>query len=54
MIAKYVKVYFKGQFSISGLGDFVFDNGRVKVPVNSGQQLVDIANKINMEIAQLV
>lgn len=31
-VARFVKTLFKGQFSIAGVGEFRFDNGKVLLP----------------------
>ena len=31
-VARFVKTLFKGQFVISGIGEFRFDNGKVLMP----------------------
>ena len=54
MIAKHVKVFFKGQFSITGRGKFSFDNGKVVLPKDHDKVREDTVSEINSKIAQLV
>lgn len=54
MIAKHVKIFFKGQFTIIGSGNFSFDNGKVMLPKNSDKVHEDMVREINSKIAQLV
>ncbi|CAH0524532.1 DUF1107 domain-containing protein [Vibrio hippocampi] len=52
-IAKFVKVLFKGQFFISGIGLFCFDNGKVLLPDVEDQRKLDAYKEINLAIALL-
>ncbi len=54
MIAKHVKVFFKGQFSISGRGSFSFDHGMVVLPKDHDKVRENTVREINSKIAQLI
>lgn len=52
-VARYVKRLFKGTFSISGIGEFQFDNGKVLVPELANETKLIAFREINKEIAAL-
>ena len=49
-IAKYVVAFFKGQFSIEGIGCFVFDSGRVVFSVDMDQEALKMCKEINNHV----
>ncbi|EGA71764.1 hypothetical protein VISI1226_19294 [Vibrio sinaloensis DSM 21326] len=52
-VARFVKTLFKGQFVISGIGEFSFDHGKVLLPdVNDPQKLMTF-KRINQAILAL-
>lgn len=52
-VARFVKTLFKGQFVISGVGAFNFDNGKVLVPDVKDHQKLSTFKEINQAIATL-
>ncbi|NOH80977.1 DUF1107 domain-containing protein [Vibrio sp. RE86] len=52
-VARFVKTLFKGQFVISGVGEFNFDNGKVLVPDLKDRQKLSTFKEINQAIAAL-
>jgi hypothetical protein len=52
-VARFVKTLFKGQFVISGVGEFTFDHGKVLVPDVSDSRKLDTFKEINQAIAAL-
>ncbi|KJY82016.1 hypothetical protein TW81_15120 [Vibrio galatheae] len=52
-IARFVKTLFKGQFVISGVGKFTFDNGKVLLPDVKDPQKLSTYKEINQAIALL-
>lgn len=49
-IAKYVVAFFKGRFSIEGIGCFVFDSGRVVFSVDMDQEALKMCKEINNHV----
>ncbi len=52
-VARFVKTLFKGQFVISGVGKFKFDNGKVLLPDVKDPQKLMTYKEINQAIAAL-
>jgi hypothetical protein len=52
-VARFVKVLFKGQFVIEGVGEFFFDQGKVLLPEISDKQKLTIFKEVNGTIADL-
>ncbi|WP_299687475.1 DUF1107 family protein [uncultured Vibrio sp.] len=52
-VARFVKVLFKGQFAIEGVGEFHFDQGKVLLPEVSDKQKLTIYKEVNGTIAAL-
>ncbi|MEZ9004138.1 DUF1107 family protein [Vibrio splendidus] len=52
-VARFVKVLFKGQFTIEGIGEFRFDQGKVLLPEVSDKQKLTIFKEVNGTIAAL-
>ncbi|EEX93403.1 hypothetical protein VIOR3934_12887 [Vibrio orientalis CIP 102891 = ATCC 33934] len=52
-VARFVKTLFKGQFVISGVGEFNFDNGKVLLPDVKDPQKLLTFKEINQAIAAL-
>ncbi len=52
-IAKYVCEFFKGTFSIQGLGLFSFDGGKVLINNEKDMQRLVVCREINSEIYSL-
>lgn len=51
LIAKYVAAFFKGHFSIQGLGTFQFDRGRVLIDNSTSDAQRVICKEINTSIS---
>ncbi|PMH42551.1 hypothetical protein BCU68_14020 [Vibrio sp. 10N.286.49.B3] len=49
-VARFVKILFKGQFSIEGVGQFQFDQGKVLLPEISDKQKLIIYKEVNGQI----
>ncbi|RTZ14284.1 DUF1107 domain-containing protein [Vibrio aquaticus] len=52
-VARFVKTLFKGQFVISGIGEFTFDNGKVLLPDLKDRQKLSTFKEINQAISAL-
>lgn len=52
-VARLVKILFKGQFTIEGIGQFQFDQGKVLLPEVSNKQKLSIFKEVNGTIAAL-
>lgn len=52
-VARFVKTLFKGKFTITGIGEFDFDNGKVLVPDIKNIKMLSAYKEINGEIAAL-
>lgn len=52
-VARFVKTLFKGQFVITGVGKFKFDNGKVLLPDVKDAQKLMTYKEINQAIAAL-
>ena len=52
-VARFVKTLFKGQFSIVGVGEFRFDNGKVLLPEVKNPQHLSIFREVNQAILSL-
>jgi len=52
-VARFVKILFKGQFSIEGVGQFQFDQGKVLLPEVANKQKLSIFKEVNGTIAAL-
>lgn len=52
-VARFVKTLFKGQFIITGVGKFKFDNGKVLLPDVKDSQKLMTYKEINQAIAAL-
>lgn len=52
-VARFVKTLFKGQFVISGIGEFNFDNGKVLLPDVKDHQKLSTFKEINQAISAL-
>jgi hypothetical protein len=52
-VARFVKTLFKGQFVISGVGEFNFDNGKVLLPDVKDPQKLLTFKEVNQAIAAL-
>ncbi|MCZ4295673.1 DUF1107 family protein [Vibrio sinaloensis] len=52
-VARFVKTLFKGQFVISGVGKFKFDNGKVLLPDVKDSRKLMTYKEINQAIAAL-
>tara|TARA_Y100001956_G_scaffold45192_1_gene43987 strand:+ start:1697 stop:1897 length:201 start_codon:yes stop_codon:yes gene_type:complete len=52
-VARFVKTLFKGQFVISGIGEFSFDHGKVLLPDVKDQQKLTMFKEINQAILAL-
>ncbi|EGA64701.1 DUF1107 domain-containing protein [Vibrio brasiliensis] len=52
-VARFVKTLFKGQFVITGVGKFKFDNGKVLLPDVKDSQKLMTYKEINQAIAAL-
>ncbi|WP_043991658.1 DUF1107 domain-containing protein [Vibrio sp. AND4] len=52
-VARFVKTLFKGQFSISGVGQFRFDNGKVLLPDTKNPQQLSVFREVNQAILSL-
>jgi hypothetical protein len=50
-VARFVKVLFKGQFSIEGIGEFRFDQGKVLLPEVTDQKKLNVFKEVNGTIA---
>ena len=50
-VARFVKVLFKGQFSIEGIGVFRFDQGKVLLPEVTDQKKLNVFKEVNGTIA---
>lgn len=51
LIAKHVKAFFKGVFSIQGIGIFRFEFGKVIIKKGQEQAYIKIAKEINSLIS---
>ncbi|CAM2814374.1 DUF1107 domain-containing protein [Vibrio neptunius] len=52
-VARFVKTLFKGQFVISGIGKFRFDNGKVLMPDIKDKKKMHTFKEINQAITVL-
>ena len=52
-VARFVKTLFKGQFVISGIGEFRFDNGKVLMPDIKDKKKMNTFKEINQAITVL-
>lgn len=52
-VARFVKTLFKGQFLITGVGSFYFDNGKVLLPDVKDQKRLTVFKEVNQAIASL-
>ncbi|MCW8333168.1 DUF1107 family protein [Vibrio sp. SCSIO 43135] len=52
-VARFVKTLFKGQFTIAGIGEFQFDNGKVLLPDTTDLQKMTVFKEINGVIATM-
>lgn len=52
-VARFVKTLFRGQFVITGVGKFKFDNGKVLLPDVKDSQKLMTYKEINQAIAAL-
>ncbi|WP_117235812.1 DUF1107 family protein [Vibrio maerlii] len=52
-VARFVKTLFKGTFTIQGIGEFQFDNGKVLLPEVSDKQKLSIFKEVNVVIAAM-
>ncbi|MEL0611369.1 DUF1107 family protein [Vibrio echinoideorum] len=52
-VARFVKILFKGQFANEGVGEFRFDQGKVRLPEVSDKQKLNIFKEDNVTIAAL-
>jgi len=52
-VARFVKTLFKGTFSIAGIGEFHFDNGKVLVPDVTNPKMLSTYKEINGAIKAL-
>ncbi|AGU94741.1 hypothetical protein Vc3S01_2895 [Vibrio campbellii] len=52
-VARFVKTLFKGQFSIAGVGQFRFDNGKVLLPDIKNPQQLSVFREVNQAILSL-
>ncbi|WP_413111245.1 DUF1107 family protein [Thaumasiovibrio sp. DFM-14] len=52
-IARFVKSYYKGSFSILGMGEFSFEHGKVMMPDSLLREHLMIMAEINKEIKLL-
>ncbi|MGR5236792.1 DUF1107 family protein [Vibrio alfacsensis] len=52
-VARFVKTLFKGQFSIAGVGQFSFDNGKVLLPDIKNPQQLSVFKEVNKAISSL-
>ncbi|MFV8454820.1 DUF1107 domain-containing protein [Vibrio owensii] len=52
-VARFVKTLFKGQFSIAGVGEFRFDNGKVLLPDVKNPKQLSVFREVNQAILSL-
>ncbi|MCG6275365.1 DUF1107 domain-containing protein [Vibrio vulnificus] len=52
-VARFVKTLFKGSFSINGIGEFEFDNGKVLLPDTHNTQKLSVYREVNADINAL-
>ncbi|EGU61418.1 hypothetical protein VINI7043_14475 [Vibrio nigripulchritudo ATCC 27043] len=52
-IAKFVKILFKGSFSISGIGMFYFEQGKVLLPDIKNKEMLEVMKEVNATIDSL-
>ncbi|MGR5134032.1 DUF1107 domain-containing protein [Vibrio alfacsensis] len=52
-VARFVKTLFKGQFSIAGVGQFHFDNGKVLLPDIKDPKQLSVFKEVNQAILSL-
>ncbi len=53
MIARHVKVFFRGRMYIKGVGAFEFDNGKILLPKTKDKQHLTVMNEVNRQINEL-
>ncbi len=52
-VARFVKTLFKGSFTIAGIGEFHFDQGKVLLPEVSNKQKLSVFKEVNVVIAAM-
>ncbi|BDU35898.1 DUF1107 domain-containing protein [Vibrio nigripulchritudo] len=52
-IAKFVKILFKGSFSIAGIGMFYFEQGKVLLPDIKNKEMLEVMKEVNAIIDSL-
>lgn len=46
-IVKYIKIFFEGSLEVIGLGQFNFEQGRLRSPQNASKEQAGFVKKIN-------
>ncbi|MBB1314460.1 MULTISPECIES: DUF1107 domain-containing protein [Aliivibrio] len=52
-VARFVKILFKGQIHIEGVGTFDFDEGRILMPSLENKRMLSVMSEVNQHIRQL-
>ena len=50
LIARHVRTFYRGQFSVQGVGTYEFDRGGVRPPRDADKRSLAIVSEINREI----
>jgi len=53
MVAKYVKILFRGQFYIKDVGEFEFDKGKILPPKVRDKRHFTVMSEVNRQVLRL-
>lgn len=54
LVAKHVKVFFKGNVYITGRGGYTFEHGKLVLPSNPDKIHEETVREVNMKISELI